>query len=153
MPNPYQFTDEKAEEALVEVIRDYADQVPTDIIFTSYQPHTETVVLPRVTVRCTGGSEEELESGIEYLELDVTVESSADQSSDNPDPVALHRLIKGRVFDVLMRDDLHTLMSAAVDDFTVVQFCLRRRGANDTDERRFVSSMTVIATCAAKDIS
>ncbi len=141
---------------------------PEAEIRRSFSPITTSEALATtgiVVIRCLGGPEDGMNSGNERLSFSVRVltPTYADDR-DNPDSAGrdafeVHRERVGMVFDVLKRSDIATLLTEAVENFTVFDSVQFRRGAQDVDRKekgiasRFISELIMTMSCAPSRIA
>jgi hypothetical protein len=108
--------------------------------------------LPCVVCESTRGSEAPQASGNYTLTARVSIHSPGDQGG-NEDPVADHDARVSAVLNVLNVDNLATLLSAAVTDFTVFDPVTDRALGPDIHGRAFVDTFEFRAYCCPADIS
>lgn len=152
---------EKGEAALQAVIREAGTGIDALQVFTSFSDDGETMGPACVSINCVGGLEDGHGSGNERLSFSIKLKSAADrvetdgELEDPGAPKARHRLLLAKLVDVLKQppDELAADLTDAVEDFTVFDSIVFRRGALRTENRKFVSELMVEFSCAPSDVS
>lgn len=101
--------------------------------------------LPGVLFHAEKGAERPLNSGNYQCKLTIVVMDSADTKTlDN------HRDGAAKVFDLFLDDAIATTLSSAIDDFTVLLVSARDGSATRTEDRQWVSEISLgLYACAA----
>lgn len=94
------------------------------------------------------GSEAPLNSGNYHGKLTVEVRDTADTVAE-----AVHRARAGSVFDAFLEDALATMLSDAVDDFTILLITSRDGSATRVEDRHWVSSISIGVYGCCSDVN
>lgn len=94
------------------------------------------------------GSENPLNSGNYDLKLTITIMDASDRVT-----LADHRTGAAGVEDIFLDDDIAATLSGAVEDFTVLMVKGRNGTSTRTEDRQFISEISLDLYACAKDIT
>lgn len=145
--------EQKAADAIRQVIIDAATGIPDAQIFTDFNSQDEKQAFPCVSISAEGGEEDGHDSGNFRLGFLVTVKGVADATGTSDNPRTNHAAKAAAVFDSLYSDTLAADLTAAEADFTCFNSIVRTRSANSVEGRHFETSMVLEFSCCPSDLS
>jgi len=106
----------------------------------------DTVTLPSVAVSCTTAEHAAPFSGTWDADGQILIRSNADDVSED-----VHMDRAGALMDMLMTDTIAEDLTDAIEDFTCLQFVVRRQ-SHQINERSFESTLEFMATVCGSDL-
>lgn len=158
MGAPYNYLQDKAEQAVRAVIVAAVTGIPDAQVFTSFvSGYDDAQGTHSVLISAEGGLEDGFGSGNYRISVRVQVRSNIDQdvTGEGGTEVATHRSNVGKVFDALLVPSvtLSASLSAAVTDFTVLNSIELRLGRQRVENRKAISELMLEFTAVPSDVT